>query len=522
MGFHFIEPSPLPPVLGEKLRRILNAVSVAPRSEKRSALITAARRVSGEVVGPHYSLAAAADRLQETAEIHGIIGDIGQDAVQYDLAKALEDPLLLDENDPLFSADGTSFDVNAELSRLAILTVCEYERERRNAAERLNMRASILDRLVEVEREKSKGDGRQGRPLNLPQPKPWPEAVKGTDLLEALSASVRRYVVMTGMAADACALWVLHTFLLNCFGISPRLAVTSPEKGCGKTTLLDVLANLVMRPLPTANATASVVFRVVEMMQPTLLIDEADTFLSDKEELRGILNSGHRRGGAVIRSVGEDFQPRVFSTYSACAIALIGKLPPTLADRSVSIELRRRRSDEPIETFRFDRVEHLDELARKAMRWAQDNEGAVRDRDPDIPAGVHNRVADNWRPLLAIADVVGGEWGERARRAIGASVSSEQSIRTLLLGDIRAIFSERGLDRMASAELVDALVAIEGRPWAEWGKSGKPITANGLARMLAPFAIVPDTMRLGDRTPKGYHLAHFDDVFSRYLQDRVL
>ena len=243
-------------------------------------------------------------------------------------------------------------------------------------------------------------------------------------MLHALSASIRRYVVMTDMEADAAAPWVLHTFLLNCFGFSPRLAITSPEKGCGKTTLLDVLRFSSCDLQPTANVMV-VVFRVVEMVQPTLLIDEADTFLSDKEELRGILNSGHRRGGTVIRSVGEDFQPRTFSTYSACAIALIGKLPPTLADRSVSIELRRRRADEPIEIFRFDRVENLDELARKAMRWAQDNEGAVHDADPDIPAGVHNRAADNWRPLLAIADVVGGEWSERGRRAISSSLSSE-------------------------------------------------------------------------------------------------
>ena len=140
------------------------------------------------------------------------------------------------------------------------------------------------------------------------------------------------------------ALWVVHTYLLDCFGISPRLAITSPEKGCGKTTPLDVLSQLVWRPLPTANASAAAIFRVVELQRPTLLIDEADTFLPENEELRGILNSGHRQGGSVIRTVGEEFEPRSFSTYSACAIALIGRLPATLADRSVPIELRRRRT----------------------------------------------------------------------------------------------------------------------------------------------------------------------------------
>ena len=131
-----------------------------------------------------------------------------------------------------------------------------------------------------------------------------------------------------------------------------------------------------------------------------------------------------------------------------------------------------------------------------------------------------NRAADNWRPLLSIADIVGAEWPARVRQAIKCSCAAtdgdEQSIRVLLLGDIRVVFAERAVDRLASVELVEALVAIEGRPWAEW-KAGKPITANGLARMLVPFRIVPDTIRVGDRTPKGYQRAHFDDAFTRYL-----
>ena len=244
---------------------------------------------------------------------------------------------------------------DVEISRLAKLGTLEYERERKAAAERLDIRASILDRLVAAERETS-GDDRQGRALILPEPAPWPEPIEGTDLLDALSAAVRGHVVMADHAADTAALWAVHTYLLDRIGISPRLAITSPAPGCGKTTALDVLARLVWRPLPTANTTASAVFRVVEMQRPTLLIDEADTFLRENEELRGILNSGHRQGGSVIRTVGEDFEPRTFSTFSACAIALIGKLPTTLADRSVPIELRRRRPDEPVEPFRFDRT----------------------------------------------------------------------------------------------------------------------------------------------------------------------
>jgi putative DNA primase/helicase len=411
----------------------------------------------------------------------------------------------------------TSNGFDGEISRLAKLGVLDYERERKQAAKQLDLRAPVLDRVVAAERNLD-GGTKQGRALTLPEPDPWPEPVNGADLLDALSASIRAHVVMSAHAAVAAALWVPHTYLLDCFCISPRLAVTSPEKGCGKTTLLDVLSRLVMRPLPTTNATVAAIFRVVEMCRPTLSVDEADTFLPQNEELRGLLNSGHRQGGFALRTVGEDFEPRKFSTYSACAIALIGKLPATLADRSAAIELRRRRPDEPIEAFRLDRTGHLDQLARQAARWARDSADRIRAADPDIPAGVFNRGADNWRPLLTIADAAGGEWPARAREAItsAAAENAEQSTRVNLLADIKKIFDEQKVDRLASAELVEALIAIEGRPWAEW-RAGKAITTNGLARLLAPFGIKPDTIRIGDRTPKGYQLAHFDDPFSRYL-----
>jgi putative DNA primase/helicase len=408
---------------------------------------------------------------------------------------------------------------DAQISRLAKLATLDYEHQRKEAAERLDIRAAILDRLVLSERAKYQDDGKQGRALSLPAPEPWPESVNGADLLDELSASIRRHVVMQDHAADTAGLWVVHTYLVDWFATSPRLAITSPEKGCGKTTALDVLARLVWRPLATTNASASAIFRVIERQRPTLLIDEADTFLPENEELRGILNSGHRQGGFVIRTVGEEFEPRRFSTYAPCAVALIGKLPVTLADRSVSIELRRRRLDEPIEPFRFDRTEQLDQLSRKVARWAADNAQRLRRADPAMPAGVFNRLADNWRPLLAIADAAAGEWPERTRQAIRPGARSgrdEQSVRELLLADIRAIFAERGIDRLPSAELVAALVAIEGRPWPEW-KTGKPISANGVARLLARFDIIPETIRVGARTPKGYQRVRFGDAFLRYL-----
>ena len=250
------------------------------------------------------------------------------------------------------------------------------------------------------------------------------------------------------------------------------------------------------------------------------MIDEADSFLSGNEELRGILNSGHRRGGAVLRNVGDDHEPHSFSTFSACAIALIGRLPGTLADRAVPIDLVRRKADEAIEPFRFDRVDHLAVLARKLMRWTEDNADAVAATEPEMPAGLYNRAADNWRGLLAIATVAGGDWLARGHKAAlqGAGADVDEGSRLeLLLGDVRDILDEHGLERIASDTLIERLVEITPRPWAEYGRSGKPITQNKLARLLKPPGIAPVQIRVEGEKARGYERHQFEDAFARYL-----
>jgi hypothetical protein len=387
------------------------------------------------------------------------------------------------------------------------------------------VRVAELDRLVRATQSKDAPPQGQGRALVLPEPEPWPNSIDGAALLTEIVSAVTSHVIMSAAAADAFALWVIHTHAVDAFTITPRLAIMSPEKQCGKTTLLDVLACLVRRPLPTANASVSGIFRTIEIAGPTLLLDEADRFVTNQnDELLGILNSGHRKGGSVLRTVGDDHEPRMFSTFAPCAFALIGRLPDTLEDRSVIIELRRRTSNEAVTLFRLDRTEHLQVLARKAARWAADNIEKLRTADPNV-GELFNRVADNWRPLLAIADLAGGDWPKRARQAATAATKRdlENSIGVELLADIQAIFAEKKTDRLPSGDLAEALAKIEGRPWAEWGRTGKPISQNALARLLKKFktndnfAIAPETIRVGGQTPKGYHVTQFMDAFARYL-----
>ncbi len=323
---------------------------------------------------------------------------------------------------------------------------------------------------------------------------PSSELVDGAILLNALTAAIRRYVVLEGGAAEAVALWVLHTHALEAFLISPRLAITSVAMRSGKTTLVDVLSLLVRSALTTVNATAAAIFRLVHACQPTILIDEADTFLTKNSDLRGILNSGYRRNSAfVIRADG------IHSTWAPVAVALIGRLPATLEDRSVLVRLKRRRPDEPISTFRFDQTEELRQLARMAARWASDNLEQLKNTDPVMPASLQNREADNWRQLLAIADVAGGEWPIRARQIAQSLPScnrvSEQSAGVMLLEDIALFFKSQEKRRVSSNALAVFLKNLEGRPWSEW-KAGKAITQKVL---------------------RGYQMEQFEDAFARYV-----
>jgi putative DNA primase/helicase len=325
-------------------------------------------------------------------------------------------------------------------------------------------------------------------------------------------------MVMEPGAYEIVPLWTLHAHALDAFGMSPRLGITSPRPGCGKTTLLDILSHLTPRPLVCASLKAPTLFRTIEAAHPTLLIDEMDTFLAGDEELRGIINDGHRRNGRAIRLVGDDNEPRQFSTWAAMAVAKIGEFPETITDRSVKVKLKRKRPDEVVRDFRWDRTETLDTLASKAARWSADHVQRMADMDPPVPGNLHNRASDNWRPLLAIADAAGGEWPKIARDIAAGTVDPEQSSRTKLLADIRDVFAASGHAQLPSAKVVGELIAMEGRPWAEW-HHGKAITVNGLAKLLATDGISPSSIRFEGGTPKGYKLAQFADAFARYLPD---
>ena len=219
------------------------------------------------------------------------------------------------------------------IARLARMPVLEYERQRDAAAALLGIpRVAILDRFVNAARRSGRNahdEQRtlQGHALVMIEPAPWPQPVNGAALLDEVAASISRHVVLPTGGSVAVALWCVHTFLLDAFRHSPRLAISSSDPDCGKTTLLDIVALLIFRPLSTSGISSAAFYRTVERAHPSLLADEADSWLHENEELRGCLNAGHKRGGRMIKCVGEDFEPRAFDVFCALAIAMIG-LPP--------------------------------------------------------------------------------------------------------------------------------------------------------------------------------------------------
>lgn len=402
---------------------------------------------------------------------------------------------------------------SADIDHLAALPTLSYERVREHAAERLGVRKAVLDREVKAARKGANPS------FNLTDTEPWDDLVVGADLLDKIVATLNRHMMLPAGAADAVALWILHAHAHDTATISPILAITSPTPECGKTSLLTILGALVPKPLGASNVTAAALFRSVEKWQPTLLVDEADTFLRGSDELRGVINSGHNKHAAfVIRTTGDDHEPQQFRTWSPKAIALIGKLPATLESRSIHLKLCRLAPGETVEITRGDRLGHLQPLARMAARWANDTARELAAADPEMPSTLTGRRADNWRHLFAIAGLAGGDWPERARRAAEALVAKDegQTAGIMLLSDARDIFSERLIDRISSVDLATALAQIETRPWPEWSK-GKPITPAQIARLLAPFTIAPSAVRIGEANVKGYKKERFDDAFSRYL-----
>ena len=355
-----------------------------------------------------------------------------------------------------------------------------------------------------------------------------PPSFDGAELLVAIRKFVRRFVSLSEAQAVVISLWVAHTHCIDSADTTPYLAITSAEKQCGKSRLLEVLQIIVAQPWFTGRVTAAVLVRKIDGDRPTLLLDESDAAFGGEKEyaeaLRGILNTGHRRGGVASLCVGKgsSITYKDFSTFSPKAIAGIGKLPDTVADRSIPIRLKRAAPGEIVQRFRLrDITPEAVDLRGQLQTWCTSIAEKLRDARPSLPDELSDRQQDGVEPLLAIADGAGKGWPEIARAAVVQlctdTHNADDSIGVRLLSDIRQVFEACDTDKIQSTTLATALAAIETSPWGEWSH-GKPITAPKLARLLRPFGVTPHTVRMGSETSKGYELVDFEDAFRRYLR----
>lgn len=346
-------------------------------------------------------------------------------------------------------------------------------------------------------------------------------------LLDDVAAFLGRFVAYPSAEAQtAHTLWIAHTHLMDAWESTPRLAFLSPEPGSGKTRALEATELLVPRAVEAVNVTPAYLFRKVaaEEGRPTILYDEIDTIFGpkakDNEELRGLLNAGHRKGAVAGRCVvrGKIIETEEIEAYCAVALAGLGNLPDTILTRSVVIRMRRRAPGETVEPYR--RRFHSPEGVRIRGRieaWAAAVADRARNTVPEMPEGVLDRDADVWEPLIAIADLAGGEWPERARVSAVSLVSlakqSTPSLGVRLLADLKAIFGDR--DQVTTAELLERLHALDEAPWGDL--KGRPLDARGLARRLDPYGVKPRQVRVLASTSKGYRREDLWDAWLRYI-----
>ncbi len=355
-------------------------------------------------------------------------------------------------------------------------------------------------------------------------------------VLDRVEKFIRRFVILPSHHAYVAAvLWAAHTHALDEFDTTPRLAALSPEPGSGKTRLQEVIETLVPQPMATFNVSAAVLYRSMSKREdgterrPTILLDEADTIFGPRaskehEDLRGFVNSGYRRGATAQRCAmhGKTVVIEEFPSFAAVCIAGLDDLPDTIMTRSIVIRMQRRSPHETVEPYRRRLVEPQGHILRDDLaQWLYsiDLDGYF----PDMPAGVEDRAADCWEPLIAIADKAGGDWPQRSREAavhfVNAGKDDSQSLNVRLLADLRLIFDKSADDHIPTAALLTELAEMEESPWGDL--RGKPLDSRGLSRRLSKYQVRPVQLRVDDKNLRGYRREDLHDVWIRYLGEPV-
>jgi hypothetical protein len=355
---------------------------------------------------------------------------------------------------------------------------------------------------------------------------------EGPVLVRGLEAFFTRYVVLPPRTALPLALWTIATHLFESFDAFPYLAVSSPVPQCGKTRLLETLELVVSNPRRASNISEAALFRVIEKSKPTLMLDEAETLKGKSERaeyLRQILNAGNRHGAVATRCVGQgtSLDVKDFSVFCPKVVCGIGNFPPTIADRAICVPMQRRnRQKDRLERFshRFAGVTAIEgaSLQGLASAFAIKKQGEIEAAYGKTALEyLGDRDADSWAPLFAVLAVADptrmADLQACAEALTGAKAAdaAEDSLALRLLHDLQEVWSDSE-SYVFSEVLKERLRLLEDRPW---GESEFDLTERKLARMLRGFKLHPATVRIGEKTKKGYSREAFEAASAPYLVD---
>jgi hypothetical protein len=358
-----------------------------------------------------------------------------------------------------------------------------------------------------------------------------------TQIVSDVERFIRRFVVLPENAYLPIALWVIATHLVKTFDCFPYIALLSPAKRCGKTRLQEVLELFARRPWRGTTPSTPALYRMMADA-PTLILDEVEGFRGKNrsestEQLLAILNAGHRKGATVPRCNGPNHTVKMFPVYSPKIFAAIGKLPDTLADRSIVITMQRRKKSQKVERFLMKKAGvQAKPINDGLVGFALANQGAVEqaynrllDSDLDF---LGDRDADLWIPIFAVAMVTVPDKLDGLKKAATelsnakAGNDADDSISLKLLSDIKAVWPEKQAPKAGPEEncetavLLEKLKALDESPWA----SDIVLSPSKVAKFLRPFEVEPRGVRIGSRTPRGYVYDHLKAAFERYLENQ--
>jgi Protein of unknown function (DUF3631)/Domain of unknown function (DUF3854) len=378
-------------------------------------------------------------------------------------------------------------------------------------------------------------------------PKPPPNIVPRApaEILGSIIEVLNRYIVFLfpEEQPSVIALWVIHTWLFRGFDYTPYLFVYSPTIRSGKTRLFEVLKMLCRNTELTEGATAAALIRIIdEPNPPTFLLDEMDTVYSarrrsnepEAESMRRFLNAGFKRGATFLRCVfkGKEILTQKFPAFCPKAVAAIGRcLPNSVADRSIPIELarqgRRKRAQKMRDRELLTSVGSLrDEL--EVLSLDEELIKKLNEARPEMPDQLNDRQQDICEPLLAIANLAGGEWSKKARDALIKLFGHEEEEADLsvrLLADIKRVFDRKGVEALSTEWLLEGLISdADDAPWPDMFEKllqndNLRSAGSKLARLLKPYHIKSTTVRVGEETPKGYYRDQFKSAWERYLPE---